>query len=113
MIQSIVGLGFHCTPGRSQSQKNTVKLTATAYLLDQEKLISAGLERFHASIYQVKVAQIKRRTGIDLTYLNPLEVSLKSGPELECAEAGMEQIQLTSLDQTDEWNALDHVLIAP
>ena len=65
----------------------------------QEKLISAGLERFDASIYQVKVAQIQRRTGIDLAYLNPLEVSLKGDAGLERAEEGMEQIQLNSLDQ--------------
>jgi endonuclease G len=81
------------------AKKNTEKLTVTAYLLDQEKLISAGLERFDASIYQVKVAQIQRRTGIDLAYLSPLEVSLKGGPGLERAEEGMEQIQLNSLDQ--------------
>lgn len=43
-----------------------------------EKLISAGPERFDASIYQVKVAQIQRRTGIDLAYLSPLEVSLRA-----------------------------------
>jgi len=81
------------------AKKNTEKLTATPYLLDKEKLISTGLESFHASIYQVKIAQIQRRTGIDLAYLNPLEVSLKGGPGLERAEEGMEQIQLTSLDQ--------------
>jgi endonuclease G len=81
------------------AKKNTEKLTVTAYLLDQEKLISAGLERFDASIYQVKVAQIQRRTGIDLAYLSPLEVSLKGGPGLERAEEGMEQIQLNSFDQ--------------
>jgi endonuclease G len=81
------------------AKKNTEKLTVTAYLLDQEKLISAGLERFDASIYQVKVAQIQRRTGIDLAYLNPLEVSLKGDAGLERAEEGMEQIQLNSFDQ--------------
>ena len=81
------------------AKQKTEKLTVTAYLLDQEKLISAGLERFDASIYQVKVAQIQRRTGIDFAYLNPLEVNLKGGPGLERAEEGMEQIQLTSLDQ--------------
>ena len=32
------------------AKNNTEKLTVTAYLLDQEKLISAGLERFDASI---------------------------------------------------------------
>lgn len=74
------------------------KLTVTAYLLDQEKLVSGGLERFDASIFQVKVAQIQRRTGIDFAYLNPLEVSLK-GPGLERAEDGLEQIPLTSVDQ--------------
>jgi endonuclease G len=44
-------------------------LSVTAYLLDQEELI-AGLERFDADTFQVTVAEISERTGLDFSYLS-------------------------------------------
>jgi endonuclease G len=81
------------------SKQGPDKLTASAFLLDQSGLIDSPLERFEPSVFQVKIDQIQGRTGLDLEYLKPLEVSLEEAPGLERTEDGLEQLRLTRVDQ--------------
>ncbi|MFM9046612.1 MAG: DNA/RNA non-specific endonuclease [Cyanobium sp.] len=81
------------------SNRGEGKLTATAFLLDQQGLIYSGLERFEPSVFQVKIDQIQKRTGLDLGYIKPFEVSLKEAQGLERIEEDQQQLRLTSLEQ--------------
>lgn len=62
-------------------------LTVSAYLLGQEGLLD-GLERFNPGTWQVPVAEIIERTGLDFSPLLAAEVALDRGPGLEAAGQG-------------------------
>lgn len=64
-------------------------LSVSAYLLEQEELVE-GLERFEADTFQVTVAEIVERTGLDFTYLEPFEAKLEGGEGLERTGGGLE-----------------------
>ena len=69
--------------------KEDGSLAAAGFLLSQEDLIgdASELERFDASLYQVRIADIEQRTGLDFGKLRDVD-SLVGDVRFESSGAG-------------------------